>query len=443
MKLERQRLFKRVKILSIFLMGNLLSCADNKASLPDVVGGTEVKQPTLPNRSEGSPEPTVLSQPQFRAEVVELPEPNHYKVLLKWDALPDSDRIFVSRKSLESGVQEIEPLEGASGFVEDKSVEAGKEYTYFFRIEESRRTLGQVGVRVPLDKVFGAGHHELNQELRGIGRLFLEKDAELMTRGRDILIEATSLLSNGARILSYPEGTKTLPGIQAKAGGTLRIRSQRGHGVLYIQGRGENGVIGSNGVNGASGTNGGSLDALIQHPPESSDGEECERGFHSAMKSLEEEHARGGIFAATKIQQLKDAYRRTHACIREPVGLDGGRGGNGQNGSKGSSGGDSARIRIKIDTADNFDLRVENSPGQGGNGGLGGKGGPGGQGGVPGKRDGFIVCGEGQSGKEGNAGLEGVTGDKGNPGQRIPFCAFVGGMRMGECDKVPLEEMKF
>ena len=228
-------------------------------------------------------------------------------------------------------------------------------------------------------------------------RLVLKENSRLITQGLNVRIEVKELISEGAEILTFKQDQYAAPGENGRRGGNLEIFAEYAKGDLDVVMQGEQRRRGSDGP-----------------PPD-----ESLRGAKGAQ-------------GARALWQYSGASFYTSICIQRAK--DGGAGGQGQQGYPGQDGfkgGDTGAALVKIGNGDNFKVRFEKKPGQGGAGGAGGNGGPGGYGGEPGiesepSYNGPRVNHYAVAGPMGPQGPQGPSGKSGPIGNTEKGCVQIG-----------------
>lgn len=216
------------------------------------------------------------------------------------------------------------------------------------------------------------------QTVLRLDRLILKKDSVLITQGLNVRIEVDELIVENGEVRSFKADQVAAQGMNGRSGGNIEIFAQKGHGRLNLTLQGERG---GRGLSGAA-------------PDESLRGD---KGADGRPYIITSDGLRVGKFEN---------------------GSPGGQGKAGYQGGTGLRGGDSGTALIKVTEAEDFQVSVEKSPGQGGLGGIGGAGGLGGYGGEPSKNvdSGFITPAlqKGPMGSEGPQGPNGINGPSGN-----------------------------
>jgi hypothetical protein len=82
---------------------------------------------------------------------------------------------------------------------------------------------------------------EIKFRLQVKGRLYLRRGAQLITEGKGILIQAHTIESEGAEILSFEPGQQASPTVHGRSGGIIWVKAQEIKGPLRFVLRGEKG----------------------------------------------------------------------------------------------------------------------------------------------------------------------------------------------------------
>lgn len=346
----------------------------------------------------------------FAAQLVEHKEPNHFSVALSWRAVPQAESYVLRRKDQTGTETQFGPIGQNLLSYRDDTVVSGQRYTYELAVfhNSGLTQLASGEIRVPVDLEIKGRFLSETAEIVGIHRLFLAKNAELLSQGQNLNIEVRKILSDGGTIASFAEGQTAASGSAGRDGGQIRIRAMEAHGTLRIVARGENGAGGSNGVRGGRGPSGG----------RGSDGQ----------TSFEYNCFR----VPPHIYLPGNRCSRIRYCSKPPGnGSQGGRGVPGGRGANGFPGGDSAEVLLEVAKNSDFQVQYEIMPGRGGPGGAGGAGGPGGLGGAPGNSP--SPCVSAVAGALGAAGAAGVNGSPGAPGNSSKVCIKIGTTKLGDC----------
>lgn len=330
----------------------------------------------------------------FSIQATGLSEPNKYVVRISADSLSSHYQIY--RQQTNGNEKLVGTMNKDASAFEDNEVEAGKEYEYTLARLDNTEKKQTLYVTIPKDLVINSTVNQVRSH--GYARVFLTEQARIQTEGQDFVLEANELISNGAVLETYTEGTKAPAGAEGRTPGRIVIKANSARGSLTIFNRGENGGDGQNGSRGSNGGKGDTgANASSHHIPNPLRPPHC-GGFP------------GNLDPVCKV--IPDAIV---ACASQPVGGGQGRQGNpGTAGTAGARGGNTAALQIKIESADSFKLVTNNIPGIGGNGGVGGEGGDGGPGGDPGQSS--EGCGNAGSGPQGAKGANGANGEKGADG---------------------------
>lgn len=371
----------------------------------------------------------------FEAKVSELPEPNRYQVLLKWNS-ESKPKVWTIYREEEgaSYPKELVSLDSQAKEFADVLVEPGKNYRYELReiTESNTRAFGEARVTIPRDyEVKGT---VVAPEKIAATRLFLHAGAKLVTEGRDLKIHVDQIHSNGGVIETFPQGKSAAPEKAGRPGGQIEIKATSGTGTLFVYGRGENGGSGINGKDGAQGSKGKEGHyALSTHEKVDV---LCNCGQRE--KELWDTIQNGGVLEKFMAFQQWHAERARHRCITQTGdGAPGADGLPGAPGTTGGIGGDASKIRVEITDAANIQVKAFAVQGKGAQGGEGGAGGPGGVGGDSGERnlDRFKVCRDASPGPFGQKGPAGARGKGGQDGASIAMCVKLGGAVFGDCSR--------
>lgn len=221
-----------------------------------------------------------------------------------------------------------------------------------------------------------------------IGTLLIEADAELTTNDVDVELEVKELISQGGKIMTFPERlvNTTIDDNDGLSGGKISIKARKAYGDLSVELRGLNG------------------------------------GKQTKLKEQRQPKPRDPKLNGTCPSRVKEGHYNPKNC----VGKNGHKGDKGYTGFKGRSGGNSGSFDIKAEQSF-LSLTVNYFPGLGGAGGEGGKGGLGSPGGygntveeipVDARPGGCIRCGfKSMAGSKYKDGLPGPLGEPGDQGK--------------------------
>jgi hypothetical protein len=365
------------------------------------------------------------------ARMESLPEPNKYKVKLKWRGLDAPSPLYLYRGNQKT-LQQVTQLTPALTQYEDATVQAGETYQYFITTIENGGPVNRASASVDIPRDLELRGNAVLKSMNGFNRLFLYRDTVLTTLGKDTALQVNEIISDDATLQSFPSGQKAPSGQNGRTGGSIDIRAKRGSGRLHIFARGESGGDGLDGLPGSAGANGiqgqagdwGINTDLYNY---------LNRSFVDSYGNLMRRFPKppenpewNTVFAG----------RPLYICARPATnGLPGGNGTAAQDGGSGGNGGNSAKavVRIKEDSDFQVDITVE--PGLSGIGGRPGKGGLGGPGGAPGALDQGHKCPPAQTGPMGQNGIDGRQGRPGDYGVKQPVCVTSGNSTQYECDK--------
>jgi hypothetical protein len=368
------------------------------------------------------------------AEIVAMPEPDRYQVRLSWKKTMGASLKgwLIQRTETANGDGRTVKRDANDESHADTTVEAGKRYHYALsRIEEKTTFLeASADVEIPKDLEVQS-IVEMEGSIRA-GRVFLRQGSRILTRGKDLIIDAMEVLSDNGTIETFPVGQRASVGAAGRSGGRLIIRARRGTGVLQIFARGEAGGSGGTGAWGRDGKRGQNGEVGLGTHERVDVVCTCHRRARSLMERMKTFDASGLL---ARMEWLRE--QGNHRCIRQPTdGLMGESGGRGSAGGDGGAGGASARVLVKIEETSDLAVNVLSEPGRGGAPGRGGRGGAGGLGGAPGDHalDFFFVCRNARSGSNGLSGEPGVWGKQGRDGSRNSTCVIQGKNAFGSCE---------
>lgn len=388
------------------------------AALGFVAGCSFEEAPELPGSSA------------LKAYVDPKPEPNHYEVKLQW-AVPETGPTWVVYREQEgSAPVTLATLPPTAHEYVDARVVSGTKYKYTLgaSIDGGHSTVASTSLMIPKDMV--VKDRQVLTANVSVGRLFLSREARLVTEGKDIAIAADEIISENGVVETFSDGATASVGASGRNGGYLSIKAKRGRGSLLVHARGENGAAGGPGSNGGNGMRGADGQyALSTHFPWNGG---C--GCGPRAHQLREEIRKGNGFA----RLFFDVERNNHRCIQQPGdGNTGQAGAPGNPGSPGGKGGNSARVYVEIVDATQLKVDVFLMPGKGGAGGAGGIGGRGGPGGNPGSSalDHYSNCRVAQAGRPGPNGTNGNPGLAGAAGMEEPICLRLGESKTPDCNK--------
>lgn len=298
--------------------------------------------------------------------------PDRYQVALKFPP-----GITVINRWVEGASSEMTKLSGTEdGAIVDEAFPGGTKIRYLFI--SAGEQVGVV-VELPKDLVIQGAIKAASIPARAYSRIFFERDAKLVTEGKEMTFEAETILSQSALIESFPSGTRAKDGVHTRgldgrSGGKIVFKAKRMSGQLEVILRGEDGGHGAPG-------------AVMERARE---------GRHSLIE--------------------------LRKCEAPPAGFTGENGKTGNSGFGGGNGGDSGSVLIDIVDARELKLGTHLINGLGGRGGAGG---PGQQGGLGGTRK-IVFAGVGMChhsfesnwsrGPEGSTGANGSAGASGKDG---------------------------
>jgi hypothetical protein len=389
------------------------------------------------SQSDGQPvPPTPVPKPnpstKLSAEVKPLAEANHYLVRLTWQTNEQASDWIVYRKGSNGVLQELGKADAAAKTHDDPSVTIGERYTYYLASVDGAEPVFKSSVVVDIPRDLEIHGQYRTKELVGINRLFLSKDAVIVTEGQDFRIEAQEILSDGGSILTFSSGQKALSSKDGRSGGFIKVVARRAKGSLRIEGRGEtagDGMDGTPGQNGNAGPTGnpgkwGMNQALYKV------------FFPSFIDSFKAAMERNPKPPGDPEWNYTFGNMRRFVCAVPPTdGGPGSDGTNGLDGGGGGNGGDSAKIYVEIKENEGFEIVPSTEVGLSGIGGRGGKGGTGGPGGQPGPLDQGHLCAPAKQGPRGKDGVDGRQGRPGQMGVKQPVCIKLSPEVIGNCDK--------
>lgn len=222
-------------------------------------------------------------------------------------------------------------------------------------------------------------------------RVFLNENSEVITGGKDLLVDTNDLISQNGVLSTFPANQKAIVDQKGRGGGSIRIKAHRASGELHINMFGEYGGDGSDGKPytqpAKRGKNAASLsefDPTVMIPPI----------VFLCLRPLD----RGGI---------------------------GENGAEGRPGSPGRQGGNSGEFKIEVyESSPEFIVLVNKKTGIAGKPGKGGPGQPGGEGGL-----GDVApewCPQGRKGAKGLDGKNGADGISEGDGIIQDECISIG-----------------
>jgi hypothetical protein len=318
--------------------------------------------------------------PDFRAKLRAETKAHHYSAVLSWN-LNTQEPLSLYRYEASSEAEFL-GVQGSQGSYFDQNLKEKTHYTYELRGAGDRSHYAEIRTGRDLlvrDIV------ELPQDYKTYTRLFLEKDAVLISKGASVdwhLLEV--IAGEASRFVSFlEEDAGKNPSEQAKASGLLHLSIEKAHGVLAVEWRGQRGAQGLRGDTPAG---------------------------------------RAATGAAGKPAYLREGACRfaggsydcePSVCVAGGTGGQGAQGARGLSGGSGGQGGDLQNVWIDVrQPSEGFFMHLIS---HGGRAGLGGEGGLGGLGGLGGEGGRGHSC---PAGARGSEGLRGAQGERGPIGQR-------------------------
>lgn len=230
--------------------------------------------------------------------------------------------------------------------------------------------------------------------------IVLTKEAVLKKQNLRLKLAAKNMYADHAQIVTFAENESPaemgLPGLD---GNTLEIEVSRIEGDITFKMYGQKGGQGYAGLDNSN-------------APKGKDGV---AGSAAELKYFPSPPSGSGA-AGLNIPPM---------CKKKPTnGTAGENGVSGGDGYEGAKGGDSGRVVLIYDQAENFTSNVIAKAGKGGDGGIGGAGGLPGKGGAAGAppRKHAKLCPVASKGADGKPGAQGALGKTGEPGNKQPSC---------------------
>lgn len=173
-------------------------------------------------------------------------EANNYQVRLQLDSGSHLVRRYLAGQEGEALF--LSPVYSEDGLFIDSYPVPGASYVYEMGFYENQQFIVNQShqVRIPEDLEI-RGETVLNENTRWVfNRVFLMKDAKILTQGFRLEIQANELSSDGSEILSFP-AQGLAPG-SGRSGSQFEIRLKKASGYLTVHLRGENGSQGLQGA---------------------------------------------------------------------------------------------------------------------------------------------------------------------------------------------------
>lgn len=333
---------------------------------------------------------------------------NQYKVKIRIpSAIVKDVRVF--KVDLDKDLQEEIFLDEAD--VDDKKIELIDRHsldTYLYlprnisyKVVTEDRILAEASFELLPDLLVTSEKSASDIKLRAgsyrFANIVLEKDAVLKTQGLELNFVAQNMYVDNAQITTFGENTQPaeigMPGLD---GGNLHIKVNKIEGDIVFKMYGQKGGQGYPGLDNSNAPKG--KDGAIGSPAE--------------VK-----------FGSPYVSSGNPGF--PPRCLKNPTnGAPGDDGVVGGTGYEGAKGGNSGRVILIYDRADNFKANLISKAGDGGDRGVGGAGGPPGKGGAAGAppRKGAKFCPKASNGPDGKPGKQGDPGKRGEPGRTENSC---------------------
>ncbi|WP_347358783.1 hypothetical protein [Bdellovibrio sp.] len=382
-------------MLLAFVLLSGAGCAfkkdDPKEATPAAPTAEDVADELERKKNEQLQKETISAE-DFTFELLEDKAPNKYSVKVTY---PQKNGLTVHL------VLNDEPVETTAGTPILISVLGGSELNFRLIAYNSNGVMVLNSIKkipTPSDLVI-SDTVVLNKDTNWkLGRLYLNDDSIVQTKGFPLSIEANKIFARpNAKIMNF-SSNEVWGSSQHKMGGAIVIRAKEAAGYLMIN------LTGAKGKNGRSGLEIENLIGIRK----ATDGYDGNHGEWDGDEDCTEDRYSGQTRCG--IINLR--------CVSQPTnGEDGEDGPNGVDGENGADGGDTGNLFAQIDNHVNFTLKVSLKPGMGGLGGQGAPGKAGGKGGKAGALDQQRVCKPASNGKDGAPGKPGRTGQVGQPGK--------------------------
>jgi hypothetical protein len=177
-------------------------------------------------------------------EVEPLPEPGHYQV-----HLPISEEVQVVQRSLKDIEDDVTvvPMKLEKHILTDDQVESGKSYVYElgFQKDGEFELVETYEIQIPQDLVIQNEVVLQKDEVwNGYARIFLGPQGVITSQNFNLVMTASSLITQGGLIRTFPANTSAAQGIAGRSGGSVHLNLKTGVGILNVELRGENGGAG-------------------------------------------------------------------------------------------------------------------------------------------------------------------------------------------------------